>query len=364
MATLHASQQTDTLETILLGLKGPETRLQSALELRRYVVTKVVETSSDAVTKPWEDSINQRLFELVRSPHSHDNLGGIVAIDHLLDVVDEYRHNIFRYFNYVKCLLPNGDLNVMLAASKTFGKIVEIGGAAFGEDFNYQVPAAIGLLQMYNQESGRYAGVLILKELARNGPVYFHPHIDLVFDKILMPIRDPSTIVREVAAELLAACLEIVAQREKQGGISRLSKVLADAQSGLETSQPEIIHGSLLTYRELLLHGGVFMRENFIDSTERILRSGTSRDPFVQKTVVTLVPTLAVYDPQTFSKHFLHEAMGHLLALLGESNNREFAFVAIGRVAGAVGSDAMKPFLNSITQKVGEDGALAARTEC
>ncbi|KAH8990674.1 armadillo-type protein [Lactarius hatsudake] len=362
-SSMLVSQQTDTLHTIFIGLKSPETRLQSALELRRYVVTKVVEMSSDSATELWENSINQRLFELVRSPHSHDNLGGIVAIDHLLDVDDKYNHNIFRYFNHVRFLLPNGDLNVTLAASKTLGKIVEIGGATFGEIFNsmgFQVPAAISLLQEYNQESARYAGVLILKELARNGPVYFHPHIDLVFDNVLIPIRDPSAIVREGAAELLAACLEIIAQREKQGGISRLSKVLADTRAGLKMRQPEVIHGSLLTYQELLLHGGMFMRENFMDTAGSILRSGTSRDPSVRKMVVTLIPTLAIYDPQIFGEHFLHEAMGHLL-LLCESNDREFAFVAIGHIAEAVGSDMMKPFLESISKRVGEDEAQVVR---
>ncbi|KAN0137000.1 atypical/PIKK/FRAP protein kinase [Lactarius tabidus] len=358
MATPSVSQQTDPLNTIFLGLrnKSPETRLQSALELRRYVASKVIEMSSDAATKLWEDSINQRLFDLVHSPHSHDKLGGILAIDHLLDVdgeeTIEFKHNLFRFYNYVKSLLPNGDLNIMLAASKTLGQIAEIGGAAFGEHFmDYEVPAAIGLLQGEKQEPGRYAGVLILKELARNSPVYFHSHIDLVFDKILMPIRDPRVIVREGAAELLAACLEIIAQRERQGRTAHLSKILADAQAGLKMNQPEIIHGALLTYRELLLHGGMFMRENFMDTAESILRFRTSRDPFVRKMVITLIPTLAVYDTQTFSEHFLHKAMGHLLTLLGKSNDREFAFVAIGHVAKAVGSD-MKPFLDSIMQQV------------
>ncbi|KAH9066494.1 atypical/PIKK/FRAP protein kinase [Lactarius vividus] len=295
MATPSVSQQTDTLNTIFLGLKNksPETRLQSALELRRYVATKVVEMSSDAATKLWEDSINQRLFDLVHSPHSHDKLGGILAIDHLLDVYGEetieFKHNLFRFYNYVKSLLPNGDLNIMLAASKTLGQIAEIGGAAFGEHFmDFEVPAAIGLLQGDKQEPGRYAGVLILKELARNSPVYFHSHIDLVFDKILMPIRDPRVIVREGAAELLAACLEIIAQRERQGRTTHLAKILADAQAGLKMSQPEIIHWCIAY----------------------IPRASTSwRHASVQ------------------------------------------AFVAIGHVAKAVGSD-MKPFLDSIMQQV------------
>jgi hypothetical protein len=146
----------------------------------------------------------------------------------------------------------------MLAASKTLGQIAEIGGAAFGERFmDKEVPAAIELMQPDKQESPRYAGVLILKELARNSPTYFHSHIAVVLDNILVPLRDQRLIVREGAAELLAACLEIVIQRERQTRSPYLFKILQDAQMGLKQSQPEIIHGSLLTYRELLLHAGM-----------------------------------------------------------------------------------------------------------
>ena len=67
--------------------------------------------------------------------------------------------------------------------------------------------------------------------------------------------------------------------------------------------------------------------------------------------VVTLIPTLAVYDTQTFSGHFLHKAIGHLSTLLGKSNDRAFTFVTIRHVAKVVGSD-MKPFLDSIMQQV------------
>jgi FKBP12-rapamycin complex-associated protein len=66
------------------------------------------------------------------------------------------------------------------------------------------------------------------------------------------------------------------------------------------------------------------MRENFMDTAESILRFRTSRDPLVRKMVITLIPTLAVYDTQTFSEHFLHKAMGHLLTLLSKSHERAF----------------------------------------
>ena len=132
-------------------------------------------------------------------------------VDHLLDTdngeaVDSGR-NLFRFYNYVKALLPDHDINVMLAASKTLGNIAEIGGAAFGEHFmDFEVQSAIEMLQADKlQESSRCAGVLILKELARNSPSYFHSYVGLVFERILVPLRDSRLIVRESAAELLAA---------------------------------------------------------------------------------------------------------------------------------------------------------------
>ncbi|KAG5734545.1 Phosphatidylinositol 3-kinase tor2 [Termitomyces sp. T112] len=335
-----------------LRSKNVEQRSAAAMELRRYLSAAVAEMSSDAAGKLWDDNINRRLFELTHSQHSHEAFGGLVAISQLLDVDPEEnidsKRNLFRFWNYVKHLLPNHDVNLMLAASKTLGQIAEIGGAAFGERFmDKEVPAAIEMMQPDKQESPRYAGVLILKELARNSPTYFHSHIGVVFDNILVPLRDQRLIVREGAAELLAACLEIVMQRERQTRSPYLFKILQDAQTGLKQSQPEIIHGSLLTYRELLLHAGMFMRETFLDTAEQILRFKSHRDLLVRKMVITMIPSLAAYDTQTFTGHFLHKSMAHLFTAVEKPNERTFAFLAIGHTATAVGSD-MKPFLEPI----------------
>ena len=82
-------------------------------------------------------------------------------------------------------------------------------------------------------------------------------------------MRDQRLIVREGAAELLAACLEIVTTRERQTRSPYLFKILQDAQMGLKQTQPEVIHGSLLTYRELLLHAG--MVSKFVRLKLRVL---------------------------------------------------------------------------------------------
>ena len=64
------------------------------------------------------------------------------------------------------------------------------------------------------------------------------------------------------------------------------------------------------------------MQENFLDTAETILRFKLFRDQTVRKMVITMIPTLAAYDTQTFTEHFLHKAMGHLLAQLEKPTER------------------------------------------
>lgn len=242
--------------------------------------------SSDAAARLWDDIISHRLFQLVRSTNAVEKMGGIVAIgasgslifllsrsflhtEHLLDVEQEetlqLKQNLYRLYNHLKTLLPDPDMGIMKAAAKTLGHIIELLGSAFDERFmDFEVPAAIELMQSERQENGRYAGVLLLKELAKNNSTLFHQHIALVFEKLLIPLRDTRAIIREAAAELLAACLDIVTQRERQARMDFLFKILQDAQAGLKMNSAEIIHGALLTYRELLLHGDMVRLSTYL----------------------------------------------------------------------------------------------------
>lgn len=101
----------------------------------------------------------------------------------------------------------------------------------------------------------------------------------------------------------------------------------------------------------MLIFGAQFMKENFLDAAEQILSFKTHRDLLVRKMVITLIPTLAVYDNSTFSEHFLHKAIAHLLSQLEKPAERSVALIAIGHVATAVGSD-MKPFLESLMTQI------------
>lgn len=110
------------------------------------------------------------------------------------------------------------------------------------------------------------------------------------------------------------------------------------------------------------------MRDSFHDTVETIFRYKAHRDNLIRRTVIALIPTFAIYDSQGFSEHFLHRAMAHLLLQLDKPSERTIgtiqqccakspsltcttAFIAIGHVSGAVGSE-MKPFLDSIMHHI------------
>ncbi|KAJ7171409.1 phosphatidylinositol 3-kinase [Mycena filopes] len=343
---------TDVLAGIFAGLKSktPDARLQSAIELQRYVA---LAANEDA------DVISRRLLELIHSQNGADNMGGLVAIDHLIDADTDSHHNLFRFYNYVKHLLHSLDPALRLAASKTLGRILALGGSSFGETFmEHQIQISVSVSSSTPSSStshvatapgiSPYAGVLVLTELARNMPAQFLPHLQTVLETALVPpLRDPRLAVREAAADLLAVCLEIGTQRERVPAPAYLARILADAQVGLKSPQPEVIHGSLLAYREL----SCARLTPSPNAPTPSSRSAPTATPAVRRLVVSLIPTLASFDPPRFRDEVLHKAMAHLLGLLEKDGERDYALMAIGHTATAVGAG-MQPFLEAVMSHI------------
>lgn len=65
-----------------------------------------------------------------------------------------------------------------------------------------------------------------------------------------------------------------------------------------------------------------FMKEYYITTGEHIMRFRGSKDTLVRQTVISLIPTLAVYDPPWFIERFMHQCMGHLISLLDRPADR------------------------------------------
>lgn len=86
--------------------------------------------------------------------------------------------------------------------------------------------------------------------------------------------------------------------------------------SGTKQGNADAVHGSLLAFRELFLHANMFMKPHFTEVGDTILLYKDHKDSLIRKTVIILIPTLALYDTQSFSEKYLHKSMAHLLGQL------------------------------------------------
>jgi len=80
----------------------------------------------------------------------------------------------------------------MSAAASTFGRILQVGGPGFTENvLEMEVQRAVDLMTVDKTEYGRYAGIVILNEIATHASGQFYQHVVPTLEKIVIPLRDP-----------------------------------------------------------------------------------------------------------------------------------------------------------------------------
>jgi len=86
--------------------------------LRELVATASRDMSTEQFTRLNND-INKRIFELCSS--ADDKLGGVMAIEALIDLNAEENTKLTRFANYLRLVLPTNDVPTMVAAAKALG---------------------------------------------------------------------------------------------------------------------------------------------------------------------------------------------------------------------------------------------------
>ncbi|KAG1057434.1 hypothetical protein G6F43_000742 [Rhizopus delemar] len=323
-----------------LKSKNEDKRLKAAEELRESAETASRELSEENFVR-FTNDINKRFFEWTHGNDNNEKLGAIVGIDRLIGL--EAESNANRFHNYLQHMLPHHDQQIMVPAAKALGRLAVSSSTLTADLVDTQVEHALEWLQ---GERSRLAAVLVLRELAVNVPTLIYAYVPRILDLIWLALRDPRSVIREYAADCLSQCLEIVQQRETPLRKTWYSRIWDEVKGGLRMNSIETTHGSLLAMRELLLHAGMFMTEMYKEVCDITLRLKDSRDSLIRKTVVSIIPTLASYDPATFSELYLHKSMSHLLNLLRKNNEKRDAFTAIGQVAIQMKSN-MCPYLDA-----------------
>ncbi|KAL9940634.1 hypothetical protein V8E36_000122 [Tilletia maclaganii] len=338
---------------IFLNLKNknPAVRHAASVELREHVKQIPVELRFDP-NSPLNSDLTPLMFDITHTPVTHEKLGGIAAIDQLIDLDmgagDETKRYLYRLYQLLKHNLPTNSAEVMAEASKALGRIVRIAGATFTDQFmEMETDRALALLNVTDRdEYGRYAAVCIIRELAYNVPNLLYPFVPRILDqRIWVALRDSKLHVREGAADALGACLEILYGRQRQLGSSIFANIWNEANKGLVRRLPsplpsEMIHGSLLAVHQLLSHSGTFMREHLAEACDAIIPLHQSRDVQIRNTVSVLIPQLAQYDPAFFEKRLSGVVNAFIDQVRRDKGNHEIweqTFKAIGLLASAMG---------------------------
>lgn len=115
---------------------------QAQIELKTLIQVLQKEYTNEQNFQRFLNVINNQIFELIHSNDSESKLGGILAVDTLIDFYnsnDELPNQISRLANYLRILIPSNDLNIMKQAAKVIGKLCNPGGTISSEFVDFEI---------------------------------------------------------------------------------------------------------------------------------------------------------------------------------------------------------------------------------
>lgn len=392
-----------SLTQIKKGLrsKKEEERNRSAFELRNYLESIARDLPPEQFNR-YNSDIKLTIRELLGSKESSEVLGGIAALNWLIDLdvgIGEDNTKTVRFTNYLSHLIVSNDLTIMRQAVNTLGRLAIPGGTSTGDFVDAQAKRAIEWLQSDSKqhENRRHAAILLIATLANNAPSLLYPFIYQILEYIWIPLRDPKLVVRIDAAETLHKCMEIVYQRDTNSNrfwiknfIDTASKILNENSTSSSNSKPEStsmtsansaattaynlitstntqsnesIHGSLLVYREFVkYYKDPFIVSKFETIYENTFRYKNHKLTIIKQELTNIFPLLCKVNPDLFVEKYLHRTLYYYLSQLkkyknqhNEAANAEKAaiFRSIGHIALEVGNQ-MATYLDAILDNIRE----------
>ncbi|RHY28067.1 hypothetical protein DYB32_006287 [Aphanomyces invadans] len=293
-------------------------------------------------------NISACIIEMVLGADITDRTGGIVAMDHLVDLfiadnndskIVEFAHALVKVFEKTS----NAELPTLRAAGRALGHLVSSGGTSLIEFVEeYHMKPALQWLGNENFQVRRQAAVVIMRELAINAPAILFRHIDTFFDVIWNAFGDTKQQTRESAADALQACFALLQARDSNRKSQWYSRTYDEWRRGLDKGSPESMHGAFLILNELLRNSGDFMFPNYERVGQQVLSYQSHKSSVVRRAVINLLPRLAKFNSSTFLDKFYRPSMQYLLEVASQTNppasTRGDALLSIGKLSLAIGS--------------------------
>lgn len=409
------------LHQIFNGLRSPkeEERNRCAHELREHLASVARDVTSEQFNRINND-INKTIFELLHSKETSEKLGGIAALNSLIDfdsgVGEENATKTARFSNYLGSLILSSDITIMKQATRTLGKLATPGGTLTGDFVDFEANRAIEWLQADNKqhENRRHSAILIISALADNAPTLLYNFINQILEHLWIPLRDTKLVIRTDAAVTLQKCMAILYDRDANSRkfwiksfIDTASRILGDNNDNLDThtengnvsvissangtsnsvnnaasaalnflasssSQPsEYIHGSLLVYRELVrYHYDSYIQQKFELICESSMAYRNHRFAVIRQELTNIFPLLCRVNSEVYVEKYLHKTLHYYLSQLKKNRNqhnetanhdKSAIFMSIGLISLEVGNH-MATYLDAILDNIREGLAYPANS--
>lgn len=352
------SQATDSfaLTQIFNGLKSKSEQERSAavVELRTHLITTSREVSAEQFTR-YNNEINNKIFELIHGNDAYEKIGGILAVDTLIDFFgangEDLTNQTSRLANYLRFLIPSNDVEIMKLAAKTLGKLAIPGGSLTSDFVDHETKNAIELLTNEKQDIKRHAAVLVIASIAENSPTLFYTYVNTILENIWVALRDAKLIIRLDAEIALEKCLDVIYERDQNMKKNWFNKLMEGAAVGFKLNTSESIHGSLLVYKGLVKKGGMFIQEKYDSIYETTFKYREHKYNVIRQEITKIIPLLAAYNPQKFVEKYLHRTFSFYLLQLKEDNEKAFILVSIADIAYEVEGQ-ITTYLDSILDNI------------
>lgn len=380
------------LTQILSGLKSPkeDERNRYAVELRGYLASLARDLSSEQFNR-YNNEINKSIFDLLHSKETAEILGGIAALNSLIDfdlgVGEESATKTARFSTYLSLHIPSNDLKIMKQATQTLGRLATPGGTLTSEFVDSEAKRAIEWLQsdIKQHENRRHAAILIILALADNAPALVYTFTNQILDHLWIPLRDHKLVIRTDAAVALQKCMAILYSRDASAAsywlktlIDNASRTLND--SGASENDPngsavyanlmtasapssESVHGALLVYRELLrYHDDAYVASRLELIYENTILYKNQKLAIVRQELTNIFPLLCKVNPDLFVEKYLHRTLYYYLSQLKKFKNlhneaanldKSVIFRSIGLISLEVGNQ-MATYLDAILDNIRE----------
>lgn len=343
-------------------------RVAASYELKSCLISLAREVSTEYFQR-FSNDINNKVFELIHGTDSNEKLGGVLAVDTLIDFyshTDELPNQTSRLANYLRVLIPSNDIEVMRAAATTLGKLAVPGGTLTSEFVEFEVKTCIEWLTTSpessssnsKQEYRKHASLLIISSIAHNSPYLLYPFVNSILDNIWRALRDTKLVIRTDAAVTLGKCLTIINDRDSSLTKKWVQRLFNGCIYGLQLNTTVSIHGTLLVYRQLVSLEGGYLKDKYEEIYETTMKHRDNKNIIIRKEIYAIIPVLAAFDPKLFTQKYLDATMIHYLTLLKNMTSHQIALsdkgpilVSIGDIAYHVGSE-IGPYLDAIVENL------------